>query len=280
MGPRAFFFTKMDFANARSGKTRMTAPIPIAADVVGATFAALRTLFRVQRKYKEIGSEDEVFRFFDFVLPRICTARGQLFQDLWVLWETNNKRGGYFVEFGVADGVFLSNTCLLEKEMGWTGIIAEANPAFTQSIRENRSCYVSNKCIFSRSGERIGFLPAKQGEFSRITSIVPDDSHERRGARAATEIFVETISLNDLLVEAKAPFNIDYMSVDTEGSELAILTGFDFDRWNVKLISVEHNRTAARESIHDLLISHGYSRKWPELSAFDDWYVRSDLDFP
>ena len=42
-----------------------------------------------------------------------------------------------------------------------------SEPAFTQSIRENRSCYVSDKCIFSRSGERIGFLPAKQGEFSR-----------------------------------------------------------------------------------------------------------------
>lgn len=254
----------------------MTAPIPKAADVVGATFAALRTSFRVQRKYKEIGSEDEVFQFFDFVLPRICKARGQLLQDLWVLWETQNKQGGYFVEFGVADGVFLSNTYLLEKEMGWTGIIAEANPAFTQSIRESRSCYISEKCVFSRSGERISFLPARKGEFSRITSIVPDDGHERRGARVATEIFVPTISLNDLLTEAKAPFNIDYMSVDTEGSELEILTAFDFDRWNVRLITVEHNRTAARESIHDLLTSHRYSRKWPELSAFDDWYVRPE----
>ena len=243
----------------------MTAPLPKAADVVGATLAALR----------KIGSEDEAFQFLAFLLPRLPNAKGQLYQDLWVLWETGNKRNGYFVEFGAANGVFLSNTYLLEKEMGWTGVVAEANPVFLQSIRENRSCYISEKCVFSRSGERIGFLPARQGEKSRIASIVPDDAHERKGARIATEIFVETISLNDLLTEAKAPFNIDYMSVDTEGSELEILTAFDFDRWNVRLISAEHNRTTARESIHDLLTAQGYTRKWTQLSAFDDWYVRS-----
>lgn len=244
----------------------MTAPIPIAADIVGATLAALR----------KIGSEDEAFQFLAFALPILSKAKGQLYQDLWVLWETGNKRNGYFVEFGVANGVYLSNTYLLEKEMGWTGVVAEPNPVFIDSIRENRSCYISEKCVFSRSGEQIGFLPAKQAEKSRIASIVPEDAHERLGARIATEILVETISLNDLLTQAGAPSRIDYMSVDTEGSELEILNAFDFDRWNVRLISAEHNRTPMRERMHDLLTSHGYTRKWPEFSAFDDWYVRSD----
>ena len=251
----------------------MTTPVLKPVDIVAEVLAALRRARRVSRN---TGSVDEAFQFLDFVVPRLSKARGQLFQDLWALWETNNKREGYFIEVGAADGVFLSNTYFLEKEMGWSGIIAEANPAFTQSIRENRSCYVSSKCVFSRSGERVGFLPTQRAEFSRIASIIPDDGHERRGARLAREISVPTISLNDLLLEAKAPFNIDYMSIDTEGSEFEILEAFDFDRWNIKLISVEHNRTAARELIFGLLSAHGYSRKWPELSFFDDWYVRTE----
>ncbi len=72
-----------------------------------------------------------------------------------------------------------------------------------------------------------------------------------------------------------APAEIDYLSIDTEGSELEILRAFDFDRWNVRLISVEHNHTPLRQPLYDLLTARGYVRKWPELSAFDDWYVRS-----
>ena len=83
-----------------------------------------------------------------------------------------------------------------------------------------------------------------------------------------------TISLNDLLLEANAPVDIDYMSVDTEGSEFEILQALDFERWNIALFSIEHNRTPMRERILDLMSRHGYRRKWPELSQLDDWYVR------
>jgi hypothetical protein len=83
------------------------------------------------------------------------------------------------------------------------------------------------------------------------------------------------ISLNDLLIEAQAPQDIDFLSIDTEGSELKILAHFDFDRWNLRTISVAHNRTKMRERIFDLLTSRGYRRKWPEMSYYGDWYVRS-----
>lgn len=63
-------------------------------------------------------------------------SMSQLGQDLWVLEQTNYKRGGYFVEFGATDGVMLSNTWLLEEEFGWTGLLAEPNPKFFAKLKK------------------------------------------------------------------------------------------------------------------------------------------------
>ena len=52
-------------------------------------------------------------------------SRSQLRQDLFVLSQLDFKRNGYFVEFGATNGFNLSNTHLMEKEFGWTGILAE-----------------------------------------------------------------------------------------------------------------------------------------------------------
>ena len=77
---------------------------------------------------------------------------------------------------------------------------------------------------------------------------------------------------DDLLNKYDAPDVIDYLSIDTEGSELDILTAYDFSRI-FKVITVEHNYTDNREKIHDLLSSKGYVRIMENLSKWDDWYV-------
>ncbi|KQS56409.1 hypothetical protein ASG17_10485 [Brevundimonas sp. Leaf363] len=220
---------------------------------------------------------EDLGQFFAFAAGLAKQSKGQLFQDLWALWETGMNAPGYFVEFGAADGVYLSNSYLLETTYGWKGVLAEPNPASAPLVRAARNCFISDKCVFNRSGEHIAFLPAVMGELSRIRDIVPDDTHERSGRRlgeASKEIQVETISLNDLLIEAQAPQRIDYMSVDTEGSEFAILSTFDFERWDVRAISVEHNFTLLREQLFELLTAAGYRRKFRQFSRFDDWYVR------
>jgi hypothetical protein len=88
---------------------------------------------------------------------------------------------------------------------------------------------------------------------------------------------VETVSLNDLLASAGAPDRMDYLSIDTEGSELRILESFDFSRYRFSVITCEHNFTPAREAIVELLGRHGYVRRHESLSQFDDWYIHQDV---
>jgi FkbM family methyltransferase len=199
-------------------------------------------------------------------------AMSQLGQDLWVLEMSEFKRDGFFVEFGATDGVLLSNTYLLEKEFGWQGICAEPNPTLYEQLKSNRHCVVSNACIAGQSGETVEFIFADA--FGGMARHAFSDEHaERRHAYAAAKGVGQllTISLDDFLRSHKAPLDIDYISIDTEGSELEILSSFPFDQWNVRLFTIEHNFTPQREVILELLQKHGYSRVERE---WDDWYFR------
>lgn len=220
-----------------------------------------------------------LYDFYAFCQPRVMRSFSQILQDLWVLYMMKERVSGYFVEFGACDGVTLSNTCLLERDYGWHGILAEPNVYWHEQLSVNRNCIISHKCVAPHSGNQVLFshVPTMP-ELSRIYDIVPDDVHEHNGNRSIVEnSIVETVSLLDLLREHNAPRWIDYLSVDTEGSEFSILKDFDFDEYSFRLISVEHaGDDLKRIEIKKLLESHGYIRWRPELTRWDDWYMLKD----
>jgi len=201
-------------------------------------------------------------------------SKAQLRQDLFVLAELGFKKDGYFVEFGATNGVDLSNTYLLEKEMGWTGILAEPAVSWCISLPKNRNCHIDFGCVWSKSGERLEFNNALDAELSTIDTFSSCDEHSK-AREQGLKYDVTTISLIDLLKKYDAPKVIDYLSIDTEGSEFDILNAFDFDAYQFKVITCEHNYTPMREKIYDLLTSKGYVRKYPQFSYFDDWYVKA-----
>jgi FkbM family methyltransferase len=200
-------------------------------------------------------------------------AYAHIKQDLWVLHETQRKRSGYFVEFGATDGIEASNTCLLERDFGWTGILAEANPFWHEKLKRNRAAAIDRRCVFVRSGERIKFAATRHPGLATIAEFASCDGHAQ--ARAEHQLIdVETVSLNDLLGSHGAPRRIDYMSIDMEGSELRILETFDFDRWAVGLFSIEHNMTATEGAMDELMSERGYERHFRRYTGIDAWYRR------
>ena len=205
-------------------------------------------------------------------------SRSQLGQDLLVLEQTGWKRGGFFVEFGATDGVLLSNSWLLEKKFGWKGICCEPNPRLFEQLQRNRDCQVSPACVYRCSGERMEFVLADA--FGGLRQHGQDDSHREKReayAEAGELISVVTTSLMDLLQEQGAPREIDYLSIDTESSELAILEGIDWDRYRSRCITVEHNYTSQREQMAELLKAQGYRRQEAVRMRASGW-VRTFVD--
>ena len=209
-------------------------------------------------------------------LTYLDASRSQIRQDLFVLSELNFKKGGFFVEFGATNGITFSNTWLLENQFAWNGILAEPAKKWHADLKRNRSCHISTDCVWRSTGDKLTFNETEIGEISTIDFFTDSDGH--KDARSSGKRYlVETISLQDLLAHFKAPHVIDYLSIDTEGSEFAILNSFDFKKYKIRVITCEHNNeTEHRAQIYDLLTKHGYERKFVELSEFDDWYILAD----
>ena len=87
-----------------------------------------------------------------------------------------------------------------------------------------------------------------------------------------------SVSLNDLLYQHAAPGIIDYMSVDTEGSEPVILEAFDFSKHIIRFMTVEHNHNQAnKQRVREVMIKNGYQLIFEDLSGIDDYFVHSAL---
>lgn len=218
-------------------------------------------------------TKDKEQAFLAYVLKKFDVSKAQIFQDLFVLFMTNEKRGGYFVEFGATNGVTLSNSYLLEKSFGWNGILAEPGRCWHAELRGNRNCKIETNCVWGKSGERLEFNEVASQELSTIKAFSGSDGRSLQRQNGNVYL-VETISLNELLEKYSAPHEIDYLSIDTEGSELTILSSFDFSKYNIRIITVEHNFTKERERIYDLLKRNGYKRVFAKFSNWDDWYVK------
>ena len=202
-------------------------------------------------------------------------SKAQLRQDVFALCAAGFKRDGFFVEFGATDGVTLSNTHLLESQYGWSGILAEPAHKWHDALRTNRTATIETDCVYSRTGERLDFREAAVGELSSLQSFADGAGDNHGSARRQGRTYeVTTVSLLDLLERHGAPRVIDYMSVDTEGSEYEILSAFDFARYDVRCLTIEHNYTRTRRQVADLLLPLGYERVFTGLSKWDDWYVK------
>jgi len=206
-------------------------------------------------------------------LKVLTKSKSQIRQDLMVLSTLDFKTNGFFIEFGATNGVDLSNTYLLEKYFGWRGVLAEPARVWHSDLLKNRNCFIEKDCVWSQSGSILSFNEVDIPEVSTITQFNGIDEHSNIRENG-TQYEVSTISLNDLLDKYNAPVDIDFLSIDTEGSEFQILNSFDFSKHAIKIICCEHNHTPMREEIYSLLASHGYIRKYESHSMMDDWFFK------
>ncbi|QSA96820.1 FkbM family methyltransferase [Methylococcus sp. EFPC2] len=196
----------------------------------------------------------------------------QLGQDVLAWSMSNFRKHGYFVEVGASNGVCHSNTYMLEKHLGWSGVLVEANPYLHDQINNNRTAKLIKKAAWSSSGCVLDFHVCKNTSVSALAGLQQNDMHDRSDFSACQ---VQTMTLNDILSEHSAPSQIDFLSLDVEGAELAVLEGLSLDVWDINAMTIEHNHDANRLiSFDNLLLPRGYKRVFTTVSDFDAFYVK------
>jgi FkbM family methyltransferase len=202
----------------------------------------------------------------------------QLEQDLNVIKFYNGKKDGFFIEIGANDGISLSNTYLLEKEYNWKGICCEPNPFVFQNLIVNRSKSICcPEAVYNSSDNYIIFKLKNNSLLSGISNHIIETKKFIFNQKTKNKLVqVKTISLLDLLNKYNCPSFIEYISIDTEGSELEIIRNFDFNKYTFGLIDIEHNYIEPkRTEIRNLLLSNGYI--YIGENSWDDMYKHNSV---
>ena len=185
------------------------------------------------------------------------------------------KREGTFVEIGGYDGITGSNCLFFELLRGWKGLLVEPSPTFFRKASAFRKATCLQLALSDEDGEA-EFLDVQEG-YSQMSGLTDSyDTKLRETVESDPRHKGELIKVKTKTLPAILDQNflkeIDYISLDVEGGEMAVLSTFPFDRIKVTAWTVENNTGGT--DIPNLMREKGYQRV--EALGVDDVYVLSD----
>ena len=178
-----------------------------------------------------------------------------------------NKKNGVFCEVGAYDGITMSNTYFFEKNLNWTGICIEPRPDLFELVQKNRNCIKVFGGAYSSATELDFNMCGREGLSGLVKDY--DQPHIRRINRECIEHKVENKIIKVKLYKLESIFEmnnikvIDFITIDTEGSELEVLKGINFTKVHINIIIVEDNYPGTKKSkeIIEYLTKNDYKLK-------------------
>jgi FkbM family methyltransferase len=188
------------------------------------------------------------------------------------------RPNGYFVDVGAFDGVHLSNSYIFEQR-GWSGLCIEAAPFYFELCAKNRpgTRCIHAACVAVERGP-VEFRFERGGLFSGINVDPNDVAREFATKRIEFEGFehisVPSCSLNAVLGDSVS--EIDFVSIDVEGSEIDVLNGLDLERYRPRVLLLEANNNPALHALDAHLAPRGYHRA--RSMRWNHFYARDKAD--
>src|ERR1035437_7159295 len=129
-----------------------------------------------------------------------------------------------FVDVGANHPTLESQTWFMEQQ-GWTGVLIEPHPSLSELLREQRP----HSKVFQvavGSPDQVGEVDLLIGAGHQLSTIENTLDQPLSGKK----IRVPLRTLDSVLAEAGLA-HIDFLTIDVEGMELAVLQGFNIEKY-------------------------------------------------
>jgi len=170
-----------------------------------------------------------------FTHKRISYSYGGV--DSLILNIFKDKEKGCYIDIGCGHPIKNNNTYLLNKK-GWNGInidLDEENINLFNASRKNDFNFKT--AVSDAEGEADLFFYHKKSALNTINK----QNADFQKAKVSSIRKIKTQTINNII--ELSPWKnqeIDFLSIDVEGSEFAILKSFDFEKYSPKVIVVEY----------------------------------------
>ncbi|WP_018343012.1 FkbM family methyltransferase [Cytophaga aurantiaca] len=174
----------------------------------------------------------------------------------YVVYSFFKKRTmGILIDIGAFDGYHISNSYALYKK-GWETIAIEANPIFFDFLIKNRPDAINiNKALVKNEEQKeVVFQTEPTGLYSGVKP-----NTEWFDTTNSNEIRVPASTLNQVAKEYVGKKQIDCISIDVEGTEEEILSGFDFNTYKPTMLIIEANDKETKDRLVSLMKGFNYT---------------------
>ena len=127
--------------------------------------------------------------------------------------------------------------------------------------------------LYSAGQMSVAVRPTKEIQFPQAHAEEGLRVQSRLTGSPLTVVKVPAVTLDEALVRAKAPREIDFFSLDVEGFEEEVLKGLNFEKWAFRWVLVETRNLA---ELQVFMQDRGYSFH-SQLGDLDALFVNQDL---
>lgn len=196
---------------------------------------------------------------------------GQFGEDRILAEIFAGRTDGYCVEVGAYDGRTGSASYLFEQK-GWHCLLIEPIPARAEEIRKHRAGTVVNCAASSREDEAVFFIAENVEQMSTLDRSPDHLDWIRREGGELKEITVRTATLDNLLSEAGFP-EVQFVTIDVEGHELAVLEGFTLEAYRPRIVIIEDNSVTGDRGVAQYMADRGYVHF--RRTGVNEWYAHA-----
>ena len=180
-------------------------------------------------------------------------------EDVMLERAFSGNDGGFYIDVGAWEPVSDSVTKHFY-DKGWHGINVEPMPACHAKLQEQRTRDVNlNIALLDKAGN----TPFYAIEGTGLSTVKRDyaESYRSTGSDVQEHVF-EASTLSAICAEYVGDRLIDFLKVDTEGTELQVLEGGDWTRFRPRVVLIEatipmSTSPSFAETEH-FMLAHGY----------------------